>query len=106
MIATIVLLNIFALTDHIEFYVKLNIYMLVFDCLACNVILCISRSIFIKRFEQANILEQSDLGVLKKEYTIMIITSLYRVVLAVFFIILPMEGVPGFDFGEKCIGSF
>jgi hypothetical protein len=102
MLATIVLLNIFAQTDKIELFLNINIYLLVFDCFACNFILIVSRNIFIRRFEEAHTLEQDDLRVLKKEYTIMIITSLYRIVLAVFFIILPMRNV--FAFGEGCLG--
>jgi hypothetical protein len=61
------------------------------DCVISNVLLIISLKIFVRRFRQAARLEDNDLKVLKREYVMMIAISLIRVVLDLYFVVIPQR---------------
>lgn len=93
----IILVNIFANTSDIAFYSTLNVWILICDSLIVNIFLALSMKIYLRRFAEVGRLQISDLIQLRKEYRVMIGTSVMRVIIDLVFLGLPI--VKG-----KCIG--
>jgi hypothetical protein len=87
----VVLLNICAERENVTTFLELVLFVLLSDCVISNVLLIISLKIFVRRFRQAARLEDNDLKVLKREYVMMIAISLIRVVLDLYFVVIPQR---------------
>lgn len=93
----VILVNIFADTSEISLYSTINVWILICDSLIINIFLALSMKIYLRRFAEVGRLQISDLIQLRKEYRVMIGTSVMRVIIDLVFLGLPI--VKG-----KCIG--
>ena len=101
--ASLLLLNIFMETEENKTYLNVSVYILIADCGITNIILIVSLKIFTQRFGKTHRFEEGGFKKLRREYIVMIIVSLLRIINALFFVTLPQfEVIPEGD----CLDSF
>lgn len=88
--AGVLLVNIFTESQLLPLFLKINVLILIGDCCIINVMLLVSLRIYMVRFRQTGRIYESDLAQLRQEYSIMIMTSLLRIVIDVLFLVLPI----------------
>lgn len=86
----VILVNIYAQTDHVSFFFQISVWILITDSVIMNIYLILSLKIYLKAIRFIPAMSEKEIQTLKVEYGLMIATSLMRVIIDLIFLAIPL----------------